>query len=47
MGLAPGAQVTVIGKAPLRVPAALRIFDTTLALRNKEADFIKVEIPVF
>ena len=45
MGLVPGAQVTVIGKAPLKDPVALRIFDTTIALRNREADFIKVEIP--
>lgn len=47
MGLVPGAQVTVIGKAPLKDPVAIRIFDTTIALRNREADFIKVEIPVF
>lgn len=46
MGLVPGAQVTVIGKAPLKDPVALRIFDTTIALRNREADFIKVEIPI-
>lgn len=46
MGLVPGAQVTVIGKAPLKDPVALRIFDTTIALRNREADFIKVEMPV-
>lgn len=46
MGLVPGAQVTVIGKAPLKDPVALRIFDTTIALRNREADFIRVEIPV-
>ena len=46
MGLVPGAQVTVLGKAPLKDPVALRIFDTTIALRNREADFIKVEIPV-
>ena len=47
MGLVPGAEVTVVGKAPLKDPVALRIFDTTIALRNREADFIKVEIPVF
>lgn len=46
MGLVPGAQVTVIGKAPLKDPVALRIFDTTIALRNREANFIKVEIPI-
>ena len=46
MGLTPGTQVTVIGKAPLKDPVALRIFDTTIALRDSEADFINVEIPV-
>ena len=46
MGLVPGAQVTVVGKAPLKDPVALRIFYTTIALRNRESDFIKVEIPV-
>jgi ferrous iron transport protein A len=43
MGLMPGVEVTVVGKAPLRDPVALRLKDFTLALRNSEADFIIVE----
>ncbi|MDP3426060.1 MAG: FeoA family protein [Humidesulfovibrio sp.] len=43
MGLMPGVEVTVVGKAPLRDPVALRLKDFTLALRNSEADFIVVE----
>ena len=45
MGLIPGAPVKVVGKAPLRDPVALRIFGVTISLRNKEADFIQVELP--
>ena len=44
MGLAPGTQLEVIGKAPLRDPVALRIEGTTIALRNSEADHILVEV---
>ena len=46
MGLIPGASVAVVGKAPLKDPVALRIADFTIALRNREADFITVDIPV-
>ncbi|WP_338667178.1 FeoA family protein [Pseudodesulfovibrio methanolicus] len=42
MGLIPGTEVTVIGKAPLRDPVALRLRDFTLTLRNSEADHITV-----
>lgn len=45
MGLIPGAPVAVIGKAPLRDPVALRLSGVTIALRNNEADYIKVELP--
>ncbi len=44
MGLIPGVPVKVVGKAPLRDPVALRIEDTTIALRNSEADYISVEV---
>lgn len=44
MGLVPGTEVTVIGRAPLNDPVALRIMGGTLTLRNNEADFIMVEI---
>jgi ferrous iron transport protein A len=44
MGLVPGTEVTVVGRAPLNDPVALRIMGGTLTLRNNEADFILVEI---
>lgn len=44
MGLIPGAKVTICGRAPLRDPVALRVLNTTLTLRNNEADHIQVEI---
>jgi ferrous iron transport protein A len=44
MGLVPGTQVTVQGRAPLYDPIALRLMGFTLTLRNKEADFIEVEV---
>ena len=43
MGLVTGAEVEVIGRAPLRDPVALRLPGFTLSLRNNEADFILVE----
>ncbi|WP_018125507.1 FeoA family protein [Desulfovibrio oxyclinae] len=43
MGLIPGTEVKVIGKAPLKDPVALRLKDFTLTLRNSEADHITVE----
>ncbi|WP_243546685.1 FeoA family protein [Pseudodesulfovibrio tunisiensis] len=43
MGLIPGTEVHVIGKAPLKDPVALRLKDFTLTLRNSEADHIMVE----
>lgn len=45
MGLIPGAQVSVVGRAPLKDPVALRLCGVTISLRNKEADFIRVEVP--
>lgn len=42
MGLIPGTECKVIGKAPLRDPVALRLKDFTLTLRNSEADHITV-----
>ena len=44
MGLLPGTDVEVVGRAPLRDPVALRLFGVTLALRNREADSIMVEV---
>ena len=44
MGLVPGTQVTIHGRAPLYDPVALRLMGFTLTLRNNEADFIDVEV---
>ena len=43
MGLIPGAQLRVVGRAPLYDPVALRLEGFTLTLRNSEADFISCE----
>lgn len=42
MGLMPGEQVEVVGRAPLKDPVALRLKGFTLSLRNNEANFITV-----
>ena len=44
MGLIPGTEVEVVGRAPLGAPVALRLVGVSLALRNKEADYITVEV---
>ena len=43
MGLVPGTEVKVIGRAPLKDPVAVRLRDFTLTLRNNEADCIMIE----
>ncbi len=45
MGLVNGADIEIVGRAPLRDPVALRLKDFTLTLRNNEADHIFVEEP--
>jgi ferrous iron transport protein A len=44
MGIIPGTSIKVCGRAPLHDPVAIRILDSTITLRNNEADFILVEI---
>jgi ferrous iron transport protein A len=44
MGLVPGAEITIQGRAPLKDPVAIRLMGFTLTLRNSEADFIEVEV---
>ena len=44
MGLIPGKEIKVQGKAPLYDPVSLRIMGFTLTLRNNEADYIEVEV---
>lgn len=43
MGLVPGTEITIQGRAPLNDPVALRVMGGTLTLRNNEADHIIVE----
>ncbi len=44
MGLISGTEIKVQGRAPLYDPVALRLSGYTLTLRNKEADYITVEV---
>ncbi len=44
MGLVPGTRITILGRAPLKDPVALRLRDFTLTLRNNEADLILVNV---
>jgi ferrous iron transport protein A len=44
MGLVPGTEIKVLGRAPLFDPVALRVKGFTLTLRNNEADYIDVEV---
>lgn len=44
MGLIPGASISIVGRAPLRDPVAVRISGVTISLRNQEADHILVEV---
>ena len=44
MGLVPGTEFKIQGRAPLYDPVALRVRGATLTLRNNEADYIEVEV---
>jgi len=44
MGLVPETEIKIQGRAPLNDPVSLRIMGFTLTLRNREADFIEVEV---
>ena len=44
MGLVPGSHVKIQGRAPLNDPVAIRVMGFTLTLRNREADYIEVEV---
>ena len=44
MGIVPGTQIKIRGRAPLYDPVALRIRGATLTPRNNEADYIEVEV---
>lgn len=44
MGLVPGTEIKIQGRAPLYDPVALRVRGATITLRNNEADCIEVEV---
>ena len=44
MGLVPGKEIKVQGRAPMYDPVSLRIMGFTLTLRNNEADHVRVEV---
>ena len=44
MGIVPGTEIKIQGRAPLYDPVALRVRGATISLRNNEADFIEVEV---
>lgn len=44
MGLVPGTDLRIVGRAPLNDPVAIRMRGYTLTLRNSEADLINVEV---
>lgn len=44
MGLIPGAEFRVVGRAPLNDPIALRLKGFTLTLREQEAALISCEV---
>lgn len=44
MGLVPGTEIRIQGRAPLYDPVAIRVMGFTLTLRNNEADYIDVTV---
>lgn len=44
MGIVPGTEVKIQGRAPLNDPVSLRIMGFTLTLRNNEANYIEMEV---
>ena len=44
MGLVPGTEIKIRGRAPLYDPVALQVMGFTLTLRNDEADHIEVDV---
>ena len=45
MGLVPGAAIEIVGRAPLKDPVHIKLYDNNLTLRNNEADHIMVDVP--
>ena len=44
MGLVPGTEIEIQGRAPLNDPVNIKIRGNCLTLRNNEADAIQVEV---
>lgn len=44
LGLAPGVEVTMVRRAPLRDPVIYRVGDYEIALRRAQAQCIRVEL---
>jgi len=44
MGIVPGTEIKIQGRAPLYDPVALRVRGAIITLRNNEADYIEVEV---
>ena len=44
MGMVPGTEIAICGRAPLYDPVAVKVMDVTITLRNNEADHIFVTI---
>ena len=44
MGLIPGNELMIIGRAPLYDPVAIKMLGFTIILRNSEADYITCEV---
>ncbi len=44
MGIVPNTEISIVGRAPLQDPVAIRLLDFTMTLRNNEADFIEIEV---
>jgi ferrous iron transport protein A len=44
MGINPGAECVIVGRAPLYDPVAIKLNGYTVTLRNSEADYISCEV---
>lgn len=44
MGLIPGNELMVVGRAPLYDPVAIKMLGYIITLRNSEADYITCDV---
>lgn len=45
MGIVPGAEIEIVGHAPLKDPVHIKLYGHDLTLRNNEADHIMIDLP--